>query len=128
MVLIDNIDIDNNNDIYYTNEPDDYNEFLYLKNKNIRLFEVEDIKRYRVLVKKYLYYKPTQQKTIVSPIATITQPIIKITSLNKNEKLNTEDAIELKNIKSNNYILTSSQYYKYRNYLTASPIKIIKNH
>jgi len=123
-----NIDIDNNNDIYYTNEPDDYNEFLYLKYKNIRLFEVEDIKRYRALVKKYLYYKPTQQKNIVSPIATITQPIIKITSLNKNDKLNTADAIELKNIKSNNYILTSSQYYKYQNYLTASPIKIIKNH
>ena len=42
----------------YTNEPDDYKEFLVLKQKNIRLMEVEDIKRYRVLAKSYLNYKP----------------------------------------------------------------------
>ena len=120
-----------NNDYHidYTKEPEDYKEFLYLKNKNIRLMEVEDIKRYKVLNKSYLHYKPTQQKTIISPIATIaiTQPIIYIKSLNRNDKLNTADAIELKYIKSNNYRLTSPQYYKYRDYLSASPIKILKN-
>jgi hypothetical protein len=115
-------------EIDYKKDPEEFKEFLDLKQKNIRLMEVEDIKRYRLLAKSYLYYKPIQQNIISPkvPILNIPQQI-RIKSLNKNDKLNTADVIELKNIKSNNYILTSSQYYKYRDYLSASPIKIFKN-